>query len=410
MIFFRLKNYSISKNYSFYFLIIVMLIIITTLYLYRNINVHNTIKPFVINQLTKYPPMGWNSWNKFKCGAEVNEDVIKKIADTFISSGLKKAGFNYIIIDDCWQGERNSDGILLPNKDRFPNGIASLADYIHSKGLKLGLYTSVGAHTCAGFPGSLNYEEKDLNIFSEWGVDYIKVDWCDATNLDPKKQLSMWRDYILKSKKPLVFSVVVWPPENFIIHGRNISNMWRTTGDIEDNWDSMIDIINKNSKYTHYGGQGAWNDPDMLEVGNGGMSLDEYKTHFGMWAMMSAPLILGNDIRNMDENISSLLTNTEIISVDQDRLGIQAKLIYDGDLYQIWSKPLYGTALRAVAIVNISNKELNFKLSLSKFKILSNIIYFRDLWTHKNEGFFINSRNMSIPPHGMKLYKIYGIF
>ena len=277
------------------------------------------------NGLGKTPQMGWNSWNKFGCS--INEEIIKKTIDAFNSSGLIEFGYNYINIDDCWQSSRDDTGKIIPDPVAFPNGIKVLADYAHSKGLKFGLYSDAGFYTCGGRPGSLGYEEIDAKTYAEWGVDYLKYDNCYNNDTKSIDRYSVMRDALNKTGRPIFFSMCSWGADEVSTWGKNVGNSWRTTGDINDNWKSMVRIIDINNKWYQYAGPGGWNDPDMLEVGNGGMTIEEYKAHFGLWAISKAPLLIGCDITNMNKEIKDILTNPEVIAIDQDKLGEQGHKI-----------------------------------------------------------------------------------
>ena len=278
------------------------------------------------NGLGRTPQMGWNSWNKFGC--DINEKLIKETIDTLSDSGLKEVGYNYINLDDCWQKYRDENGVIFPDPDRFPNGIKPLVDYAHSKGLKFGLYSDAGTKTCAGRPGSLGYEEIDAKTYSDWGVDYLKYDNCYNEGISSKERYPKMRDALMKVEHKIFYSMCNWGEEEVATWAKDVGNSWRTTGDIIDNWKSMVKIIDDNNKWYQYAGYGHWNDPDMLEVGNGGMTLEEYKVHFGLWALSKAPLLIGCDINTMTKEIYDILTNNEIIAINQDPLGKQGKKIW----------------------------------------------------------------------------------
>ena len=278
------------------------------------------------NGLGRTPQMGWNTWNKFGCN--INEELIIETIDTFNKSGLIEAGYRYINLDDCWQKERdNITRKIKPDPIAFPNGIKYLADYAHSKGLLLGLYSDAGNFTCAGRPGSLGYEKEDAEIYKEWGIDYLKYDNCYNNNIPSKVRYPKMRDELKKTGHPIFYSICQWGEEEIPKWGKDVGNSWRTTGDISDAWNSMLKIIDQNDQWYNYSGPGGWNDPDMLEVGNGGMSLIEYKTHFGLWSITKAPLIIGCDITTMTEDIKQILTNSEVIAINQDPLGEQGHKI-----------------------------------------------------------------------------------
>ena len=266
--------------------------------------------------------MGWNTWNKFGCN--INEQLIKDTIDVFNKSGLIEAGYVYINLDDCWQISRDQEtNIIKEDPEKFPSGIKALADYAHEKGLKLGIYSDAGEKTCAGRPGSLGYEKIDAETYAHWGIDYLKYDNCYNNNLPSKGRYTTMRDELLKQSHKIFYSICNWGEDNVTQWGKDVGNSWRTTGDIIDNWAMMLRIIDQNDQLYKSAGPGGWNDPDMLEVGNGGMTLTEYKTHFSLWAISKAPLIIGCDITQMSNDIKNILTNSEIIAINQDKLGEQ---------------------------------------------------------------------------------------
>ncbi len=295
--------------------------------------------PTLDNGLARTPPMGWNSWNHFHC--DVSAQLIKETADAVVASGMRDAGYRYVVIDDCWQVARDRTGRLVADSARFPGGIKPLADYVHAKGLRFGIYTDAGRRTCQGRPGTYGSEEIDARTFAEWGVDYVKEDWCNAEGLDPPTQYATFRDALAKAGRPIVFSICEWGSNHPWEWGPRTGNLWRTTGDISDRWASMIAILDLSSQYALAARPGAWNDPDMLEVGNGGMTDDEYRAHFSLWAVMSAPLMAGNDVRAMPPATREILGNKDVIAVDQDSLGVQGMLVQEPGIdLQVWSKPL----------------------------------------------------------------------
>jgi alpha-galactosidase len=294
------------------------------------------------------PPMGWNSWNKFAC--DVNEKMIRETADALVSSGMKDAGYTYVVIDDCWHGERDSLGFIQPNLQRFPSGIKALADYVHSKGLKFGIYSCAGAKTCGGKPASRGHEYQDALQYAKWGVDYLKYDWCYTDGLSAKGAYTTMRDALFAAGRPIVFSICEWGDNKPWEWGANVGHLWRTTGDItacfdceakHNTWSSwgIMKIVEMRKDIRKYAGPGHWNDPDMLEVGNG-MKINEDRAHFSIWCMMAAPLISGNDIRNMNKEILEVLANKEVIAIDQDSLGIQGFKFATKDSVETWYKPL----------------------------------------------------------------------
>ena len=285
------------------------------------------------NGLGIKPQMGWNSWNKFACN--INEQLIINTIDEIVSSGLLAAGYNYINLDDCWQNSRDPvTHEIQVDANLFPHGIKYLADYAHSKGLLFGLYSDAGYKTCAGRPGSLGYEEIDAKTYASWGVDYLKYDNCYTDGSKPEVRYPPMRDALNATGRPIFYSMCEWGVDDPATWAKDVGNSWRTTGDISDSWNSMITIIDTNNRWADYAGPGGWNDPDMLEVGNGGMTFEEYKVHFGLWALSKAPLLVGCDVTTMTEETKSILLNPEIIAVNQDPLGIQGRKITSAQVYR----------------------------------------------------------------------------
>jgi alpha-galactosidase len=294
------------------------------------------------------PPMGWNSWNKFAC--DVNEELIRETADAMVSSGMKAAGYRYIVIDDCWHGKRDSLGFIHPDAERFPSGMKALADYIHSKGLKFGIYSDAGWKTCGGKPASRGREYQDAMQYAKWGVDYLKYDWCNTEGLNAEGAYLTMRDALYAADRPIVFSMCEWGSNKPWDWGKKIGHLWRTTGDITNCFDCVVDhgtwkswgvtyILDMQKGLRVYAGPDHWNDPDMMEVGNG-MAVNEDRAHFSIWCMLAAPLISGNDLRNMSRETIEILTNKEAIAVNQDSLGIQGFKYSTEDSLEIWFKPL----------------------------------------------------------------------
>jgi alpha-galactosidase len=276
-----------------------------------------------------------------------------QMADAMVSSGMKDAGYEYIVIDDCWQVSRDENGEIVPDKERFPHGMKYVADYVHSKGLKFGIYSSAGSVTCQRRPGGFGHEYQDARTYARYGVDYLKYDWCGSTTQDAKSSYTNMRNALYTAGRPIVFSICEW----------------RTTGDISDSWNSMIDIFEKQKDLSRYAGPGKWNDPDMLEVGNGGMTSEEYRTHFSLWCMLASPLMAGNDIANMTPEIKSILLNREMTAINQDTLGMQATCYRDQGNYQIWIKGLANNE-KAVCLLNKSDEK---KTVLVDFALLAQI-------------------------------------
>lgn len=370
------------------------------------------------------PPMGWNSWNKFAC--DVNEEMIRGIADGMVESGMKDAGYEYVVIDDCWHGGRDSLGFIYADSAKFPNGMKALADYVHSKGLKLGIYSDAGTETCAGYPGSRGYEYQDALQYAEWGIDYLKYDWCNTENVNPIGAYSTMRDALHKAGRPILFSMCEWGDNQPWEWAEDIGHMWRTTGDIYNCWDCKHDhggyfswgvtrIIDMQDGLRKYAGPGHWNDPDMLEVGNG-MPVNEERAHFSMWAMLAAPLIAGNDLRDMSPETIEVLTNDEVIAVDQDSLGIQGFKYSSVDSLETWFKPLKNGEW-AVCFFNRGDKsaEVNFDWKNEQVEdeifdfqaSFSDVTYsMRDLWKKKVVGKTNRAFKTTVPSHDVVMLRL----
>ena len=279
------------------------------------------------DSLALTPPMGWNSWNCFSC--DVNERQIREMADLIVANGMRDAGYTYVNVDDCWQVGRDADGNIVVDSVRFPSGIKALADYIHSKGLKFGIYSCAGSLTCAGRPGSRGYQFQDARTYAEWGVDFLKYDWCFDEGQSPQGAYRTMRDALKASGRPVVFSICEWGSSKPWTWAKGIGHLWRTTGDIINafkgtvHWGgcSVVDIIDKNADLWPYAGPGHWNDPDMLQVGNGVLTAEENRSHFTMWCMLAAPLLAGNDLRTMDRETLSILTNKDVIAIKSGQAG-----------------------------------------------------------------------------------------
>jgi alpha-galactosidase len=373
---------------------------------------------FAQDQLAATPPMGWNTWNKFGCN--VSETLIKGAADSMVSSGMKDAGYQYIVIDDCWQVSRDKDGNIQPDPKTFPNGIKPVADYVHSKGLKFGIYSDAGTETCAGRPGSRGYEFQDARQYAAWGVDYLKYDWCKTTTQDGPSSYAIMHEALKASGRPIVFSICEWGTNKPWLWGKNVGgNLWRTTGDIQDRWAGkqkwpdgsccsygMLDIVDAQVGLESFAGPGHWNDPDMLHVGNGGMTNTEYRSHFSMWAMLAAPLMAGNDIATMSPEIKEILTNKEVIAVDQDSLGIEGRRVAkDGDI-EVWSRPLQDGS-RAVILFNRGAAEKEIATQWTDLGYPAHLsAQVRDLWQHKDLGRATGKFSAHVPSHGVVMLKI----
>ncbi|KAM0840785.1 hypothetical protein ACQ4PT_059424 [Festuca glaucescens] len=281
------------------------------------------------NGLGGTPQMGWNSWNHFSC--DVNEKIIRETADALVNTGLAKLGYQYVNIDDCWaEYNRDHKGNMVPNKQTFPSGIKALADYVHARGLKLGIYSDAGTQTCSKkMPGSLDHEEQDVKTFASWGVDYLKYDNCNDAGRSIMERYTKMSKAMKKYGKNIFFSLCEWGNENPATWAGGMGNSWRTTLDIVDNWDSMTSRADQNDKWASYAGPGGWNDPDMLEVGNGGMTEAEYRSHFSIWALAKAPLLIGCDVRSMSQQTEDIINNWEVIAVNQGKSADRSSLSGD---------------------------------------------------------------------------------
>ena len=370
------------------------------------------------NGLARTPPMGWNSWNKFACDG-LNEKVVRQTADTIVANGMKDAGYQYVNLDDCWQTGRDENGFIIADSAKFPSGIKALADYIHSKGLRLGIYSDAGTLTCAKRPGSIGHEYQDALQYARWGVDYLKEDWCSTLpGQGAESSYTLMRDALEEAYKVtghrILFSLCEWGSHQPWLWAGPVGNMWRSTGDIQDCWDCKKDwggngvtkIIDLVEPTYSYAGPGHWNDPDMLEVGNGGMTKEEYRSHFSLWAELAAPLLAGNDIANMTPDTREILLNKEVIAIDQDPLGIQGHRVKKtGDL-EVWSKQLADGG-RAVILLNRGKATANISASWSDIgypdSLKANV---RDLWAARDLGLLSGSYSADVPSHGVVMLRV----
>jgi alpha-galactosidase len=371
--------------------------------------------PVSAQTIAATPPMGWNSWNHF--AEKVNDADVRAAADALVSSGMRDAGYIYVNIDDTWQGERDASGVIHANS-RFPD-MKALSDYVHSRGLKIGIYSSPGPKTCAGYAGSYGHEEQDAKTYAEWGMDYLKYDLCSFGELmkkesggDPQKAFAMQKaayekmhKAIVATGRPIVYSLCQYGWNNVWEWGTEVGgNLWRTTGDINDTYSRMVEIGFSQAGLAKYAGPGHWNDPDMLEVGNGGMTEDQYRTHMTLWVILAAPLLAGNDLSKMSPPTLAMLTNKEVIAVDQDPLGKQGDRVSAVGPTEIWSKPLSNGA-QAVALFNRSEteKSISFRprdIGFAKsFKL-------RDLWQGREVTATGDTYTATVPAYGAVLLKV----
>ncbi|MGO8815369.1 MAG: glycoside hydrolase family 27 protein [Terriglobia bacterium] len=354
------------------------------------------------NGLARTPPMGWNSWNKF--AGKVTDADVRGMADAMATSGMKDAGYMYINIDDTWEAGRDAQGNITTNK-KFPD-MKALADYVHSKGLKIGLYSGPGPKTCAGYEGSYGHEQQDANTYAAWGFDYLKYDWCSAGEIyKPQDMQAVYQkmgDALQKTGRPIVFSLCQYGLDDVWKWGPKVGgNSWRTTGDISDQWKSMDEIGFKQFAIASYIGPGRWNDPDMLEIGNGGMTADEYRTHMSLWSLLAAPLLAGNDLRTMSDETKSILMNKEVIAIDQDPEAHPVKKISEQGALVVAVRPLKGKTW-AVGLFNRGDAPAKMSVAWSDLG-LHGKLNVRDLWAHKDVGKVADQFSADVPSHGVVL-------
>jgi alpha-galactosidase len=357
------------------------------------------------NGLAKTPPMGWNSWNLF--AEKVDDKIVRTMADAMVSSGMRDAGYIYVNIDDTWEGVRDAGGNIQTNS-KFPD-MKALADYVHSKGLKLGIYSGPGPRTCAGYPASYGHEEQDAKQYAAWGIDYLKYDWCSAQTIYSKDKLQpvyqKMGSALAAAGRPMVYSLCEYGWGDVEKWGADVDgNLWRTTDDIRDEWVSMIGNIEEQVKTAAYTGPGHWNDPDMLEIGNGHMTADEYRTHMSLWALAAAPLLAGNDIRTMTDETKSILLNKEVIAIDQDPLGKQASPAKDGNL-ETWIKPLADGGV-AVGVVNLGTAPATATIREADLHLTGPVKRARDVWAHKDVKFSKGAYTAQVPSHGILMLRV----
>lgn len=377
------------------------------------------------DNLALTPPMGWNSWNTFK--TNIDEKLIREVADAYISKGLKDAGYTYIVIDDGWMTkERDSEGFLVPDPVKFPNGLKPVIEYVHSKGLKFGIYNCAGSLTCAGYPGSRGHEYQDARTYAAWGVDYLKYDWCNTGKINAEEAYITMRDALYAAGRPVMFSLCEWGDNDPWLWGKDVGHLWRTTGDIANCWDceddhgtwsswGVLRIVNMRKDIRQYSGPGHWNDPDMMEVGNG-MTINEDRSHFSLWCMMAAPLMLGNDVRSMSKETAEILTNKEVIAVDQDALGIQGFRHTTTDSVEVWVKPLVNNEW-AVCFLNLKSTPATFAYAWQEHVITDSLANrtlnaktttfdLRNLWTKKSAGTTRKPFTATIASHDVAMFRL----
>ena len=368
--------------------------------------------PSPLERLALTPPMGWNSWNKFGC--DVSEQLIREVADAIAANGMREAGYEYVVIDDCWQVDRDAEGNIVVDPHRFPSGMKALADYVHAKGLRFGIYSDAGTHTCQGRPGSRGYEFQDARQYAAWGVDYLKYDWCNTGTQNAPASYRLMRQALERAGRPIVFSLCEWGSNKPWLWGEGIGHLWRTTGDIQDCFDCRREwgglgwthILDLQDGLETYAGPGHWNDPDMLEVGNGGMTVPESRAHFALWAMLAAPLMAGNDIRSMAPEIREILLNAEVIAVDQDPLGRQARRVRDDGDLEVWARELADGG-RAVALLNRGSDAAAIAVAWPEIGYPAHLdAAVRDLWQHRDLPRATGLFTATVPPHDVVMIRI----
>ena len=368
--------------------------------------------PFV-GQTAGTPPMGWNSWNHF--ATKIDDATVRAQADAMVKTGMRDAGYLYVNIDDAWQGERDPQGVIHSNS-KFPD-MKALADYVHSKGLKIGIYSSPGPKTCAKYEGSYGHEEQDAKTYAEWGIDYLKYDLCSFGELmkqadSPEKAHQMMVDAytkmsaaLKKTGRPIVLSLCQYGDDAVWKWGPSVGgNLWRTTGDISDKYARMAEIGFSQAGLSKYAGPGHWNDPDMLEVGNGGMTSDEYRTHMSLWALLAAPLLAGNDLTTATPETLSMLTNRDVIAIDQDSAGIQGDRVWAEGPTEIWIRPLADGA-KAVGLFNRHHRPMSIQLDFNQIGFKGKVRV-RDVWEAKDLGTLENLYGTVVPRHGVVLLRV----
>ena len=367
-------------------------------------------------RLGAVPQMGFNNWNSTHCRDEFNETMIRGIADKIVSLGLRDAGYRYVNIDDCWANwQRDKNGKLQANPKRFPSGIKALADYIHSRGLKLGVYSSAGTSTCEplqenrGFPGGLGHEKADAASIAAWGVDYLKYDNCNNQKIPALQRYTAMAKALRATGRPIFFSVCEWGENKpWLWAGKPPvdAQSWRTTGDISDSYKSMLSNFKQNVVLDRFASPGHWNDPDMLEVGNGGMTDVEYRSHFSLWSIMAAPLLIGTDLRTIKPDALKILLNKEVIAVDQDPLGVQGHQVRDANGIHVIVKPLKDGS-RAVVVFNEGDSAQDVSVAPAEIGLKPGRYDMRDLWLHSDRS-GDGSIAVKLQPHASVMYRIRG--
>ncbi len=361
--------------------------------------------------LAPTPPMGWNSWNTF--GININEKLVKEMAEALISSGMQEAGYKYIVLDDGWETKtRDPNGNLIPDPNKFPSGLKALGDYLHEKGFKFGIHNCAGTKTCASYPGGRGHEYQDARNYASWGVDYLKYDWCEHGTANAEETFKTMRDALYAAGRPIVFSLCEWGSNKPWLWAKDVGHLWRTSGDITDCYDCQ-EVYSTGWKFIlesqvgleKYAGPDHWNDPDMLEVGNPGLTLAESRAHFSLWCMLAAPLMAGNDVRKMSDEVRYILTNKEVIAIDQDPLGKQGYQFMIQPGKEIWVKELSNKNW-AVCFFNSSDKPMKIRLNWSHLWFVKGTHKVRDLWKKEDIGTTNKNIDFEIGSHDVALFKL----
>jgi alpha-galactosidase len=378
-----------------------------------------------ITNLAPTPPMGWNSWNTFQ--TKISEQLVRDMADTYVTLGMRDAGYKYLVLDDGWMAmERDKNGSLVADPKKFPNGMKAVADYVHSKGLKFGIYNCAGDKTCAGYPGTRGHEYEDARLYASWGVDYLKYDWCNTDSLNAREAYITMARALQATGRPILFSLCEWGNHQPWLWADGVGEMYRVTGDITANFDqdkhmgtwtalSVMTIVDKMPAIRQYNGPNHWNDPDMLEVGNG-MSFGEDRAHFSLWCMLAAPLMAGNDLRKMSPQSQSILTNKEAIAINQDAMGVSAYRVSAVDSLEIWVKPMSNNNW-AVCFLNRANHPQKVNYTWAQHGLqdaqtkqgvdFSKTTYkLREVWAGKDAGSTKTALKQTIPAHDAIMFRL----
>ncbi len=368
------------------------------------------------------PPMGFNTWNTF--ASNINEVLIMETAEAMVKNGMRDAGYTYIVLDDCWSlKERDADGNLVPDPAKFPSGLKALGEFLHARGFKFGIYGCAGAKTCGGYPGSMGHEYQDARTFASWGIDYLKYDWCSSGTRDAREAYTTMRDALFAAKRPVVFSICEWGNSKPWEWAKDVGHLWRTTGDITDcydcvqrwerGWKVILDLQHsqvqpadgQGNGIGQYAGPGHWNDPDMLEVGNEGLTVAESRAHFSMWCLLAAPLMAGNDVRKATPEILAILTDKEAIAIDQDPAGKQGWRYRAEPGREIWVRELAGGEW-AVALLNTGDTAAELSVDFGHMWFLGGTCAVRDIWEKKDAGTTVKPFTKRLESHDVALLRL----